>query len=101
MPSAPTEVVTTGRPYDIAADTLPFTPAPTRSGQANTLVVSNTSRRSGTMPVTMMSSAASARTSSVGWAPAMMKRMPGSLARISGNTSRTKNRTASTLGAWP
>ena len=101
MPSAPTGVATTGTPWDIAVATLPFTPAPARSGQTNTRAASNTVRRSATMPVTMTSSAASACTSGVGLAPAMMKRMPGSAGFSSGTPPRTKNRTASTLGVWP
>ena len=57
MPSAPTDVVTTGTPLARAWPILPFTPAPKRSGARNTRARPSTGSRSGSQPWTTTPSA--------------------------------------------
>ena len=72
IPSAPTGVVTTGRPVAIASTILPFSPAPNRRGAMEMQCVVRYGSTSGTHPVTVMSADESALTSLGGASPTMV-----------------------------
>ncbi len=76
MPSAPSRVVTTGRPAAIASITLLRTPDPSRIGAAIAAVASISARRSGTNPTSSTLASRSIRASVSGASRASSSHRP-------------------------
>jgi len=98
-PSAPTVVETTALPIAIASKIFSRVPPPMRSGTMYTAASLMYGRTSSTVPVTLIPSAASARTAGVGARPTIDSDTRGSCSRISGRISAQKYFIASSFGS--
>ena len=102
IPSAPTGVVTAGRPLIHASTIFPLIPAPNLSGASSTLASSIAPPTVGAKPSTRNPSFGACNDSiaAVGYAPYTRIVAVGSSRRMSGQTSAASHRAESTLGGW-